>query len=581
MAIPFRVSALSFNGGDVVDTSGASVVVFVGPNNVGKTRTLQELPGFLERPLKPEDVARSGYVALSDVAIEKVLFDRELIEWITANRYTWETGMPSRTFFKSPNVQEADVESIAALWAQWGSNQVGGLTSHLVRGLWCQERLGYQFSAARQEPGQHPDQPLHMLLRDGPRLALFRQAFREAFGENIIVDVWGNSARLRLSRTQEQSDFEASTSDGTPPPGLSERLEQLMMIDGQSDGVRSFAGIVLTLLTTPYPVVLIDEPEAFLHPPQARLLGRNLVDIQTEGQLFVSTHSLDVLLGLLEEHPERTMVVRLTRHEGKTFARTLAPQQLSTLWRDSLLRFSRTLDGLFHMGVIACEGDTDSQFYRAVLESMPDNAQHQLMFTYAGGKHRIPTITNSLRALGVPVQAIVDFDALNDGARLKALVEGLGAKYTDEMEAHRRTLDAQLRTAQPVTVGGFQYASAQLLAEGNAADPIEASSRKAIIELLEPESGWRAAKKAGMAAVPSGDATVAANALLASLQAVGLHVVPSGAVESFVKEASGLGPRWVVNVVEGGLLQSAVEAQAFVRDVVDGLRSAADRPDLH
>jgi ABC-type branched-subunit amino acid transport system ATPase component len=88
VAIPFRVSSLSFNGGDVVDTSAASVVVFVGPNNVGKTRTLQELPGFLERPLTPEDVARSGHVALSGVAIEKQLFDSELTDWITSSRYT-------------------------------------------------------------------------------------------------------------------------------------------------------------------------------------------------------------------------------------------------------------------------------------------------------------------------------------------------------------------------------------------------------------------------------------------------------------------------------------------------------------
>jgi hypothetical protein len=127
------------------------------------------------------------------------------------------------------------------------------LTNHLVRGLWCQERLGYQFSAPRQESGQHPDQPLHLLLRNEPRLELFRQAFKDAFGENIILDVWGNAAKLRLSRTQQQSDFESSTSDGRPPPGLTERLDQLMLIDGQSDGVRSFAGILLTLLTKPYP----------------------------------------------------------------------------------------------------------------------------------------------------------------------------------------------------------------------------------------------------------------------------------------------------------------------------------------
>jgi predicted ATPase len=37
-------------------------------------------------------------------------------------------------------------------------------------------------------------------------------------------------------------------------------------------------------------VTLIDEPEAFLHPPQARRLAQNLVDkTRKDGQLVVAT----------------------------------------------------------------------------------------------------------------------------------------------------------------------------------------------------------------------------------------------------------------------------------------------------
>ena len=46
----------------------------------------------------------------------------------------------------------------------------------------------------------------------------------------------------------------------------------------QGDGMRSFASVVLHLLATVTPsILMLDEPEAFLHPPQARLLGTSLL----------------------------------------------------------------------------------------------------------------------------------------------------------------------------------------------------------------------------------------------------------------------------------------------------------------
>jgi predicted ATPase len=43
-----------------------------------------------------------------------------------------------------------------------------------------------------------------------------------------------------------------------------------------SDGVQAFVGIVCAVLWGDYRAILIDEPEAFLHPPLARKLGRQL-----------------------------------------------------------------------------------------------------------------------------------------------------------------------------------------------------------------------------------------------------------------------------------------------------------------
>ena len=59
---------------------------------------------------------------------------------------------------------------------------------------------------------------------------------------------------------------------------------------------------MLTLIAGRYSVVTLDEPEAFLHPPQAYQLGRNLAGARSVGDAAIrrGTHSTDVLSGLLE-----------------------------------------------------------------------------------------------------------------------------------------------------------------------------------------------------------------------------------------------------------------------------------------
>ena len=53
-------------------------------------------------------------------------------------------------------------------------------------------------------------------------------------------------------------------------------VSKLPKLQEQGDGMRSFASILLHTFTSDYSITLIDEPEAFLHPPQARVLGKML-----------------------------------------------------------------------------------------------------------------------------------------------------------------------------------------------------------------------------------------------------------------------------------------------------------------
>src|SRR5829696_9919895 len=85
----------------------------------------------------------------------------------------------------------------------------------------------------------------------------------------------------------------------------------------------------MALLLKQRPVCLIDEPEAFLHPPQAYGLGRFIAryGVSRDVATFVTTHSSQVLRGIVQA-TDRVEIVRLTRSSGKFRARRLPAEDL-------------------------------------------------------------------------------------------------------------------------------------------------------------------------------------------------------------------------------------------------------------
>lgn len=71
---------------------------------------------------------------------------------------------------------------------------------------------------------------------------------------------------------------------------------------------------MLYLMIDHYRTFLIDEPESFLHPPQAKIMGEIIGQTLSEHQqVFISTHSEEIVKGLLEVCPERVKMIRITR----------------------------------------------------------------------------------------------------------------------------------------------------------------------------------------------------------------------------------------------------------------------------
>lgn len=349
-------------------------------------------------------------------------------------------------------------------------------------------------------------------------------------------------------------------------------LKKLPRLEEQGDGVRSYLGLLLHILAGVHQVLLIDEPEAFLHPPQARLLGRVLAQKAREKQAFVATHSSDVVRGALEGDAALT-IVRITRKGDINHAAVLPDESVKKLWSDPLLRYSNLLDGLFHDAVVLCEGDADCRYYAAVLEHLPKeqadrpSRDPQLLFTHCGGKARMASVVDSLRAVSVPVVVIADFDVLREAAMLEKIVIALGAPFAD-FEADQKLVAAALTSdVKPLRRTSLKDELVHRI-EDLPDEVIGPKDVEALRAIIKSESGWDKAKRSGKDAVPQGDASQACARLIDGLRAIGLHVVPVGELERFAPGVAGHGPSWVASVLEQDLHQApGRDAVEFVRNI--------------
>lgn len=144
-----------------------------------------------------------------------------------------------------------------------------------------------------------------------------------------------------------------------------------MPLEAQGDGIQTFTGLTAAVLSTDFRVLLIDEPEAFLHPPLARKLGLTLTELSADRdiQIFTATHSPDFLMGCFEAGTP-VNVLRLTYDKEVATAHLLSPERLRDVTQDPLLRSSNVMSALFYKGAIVTEADTDRAFYQEINERL-------------------------------------------------------------------------------------------------------------------------------------------------------------------------------------------------------------------
>jgi hypothetical protein len=567
--VAVRIENATLMSGEILEFA-QGVTVVVGPNNVGKSLVLNEI----NQEINSHPNQQSGYPfkAVDDLSLVHTLDGDGLIDWLGTTYDRRDPGRYPDGYFQEPSFRSGSGTAVQESQARqlWNSTKLGPLGGLLVRHLSPDGRTGLtNNSGAMNLLQDKPSDPLQHLYADRDLERAASDAMMRAFGLSLTINRYaGSQITLHVGRTESKEEM-------PPSKQYLEELARLPFLQEQGDGIRAFMGILLMITTTHYPIVLIDEPEAFLHPPQARLLGQVLAEQHSRGtQVIVATHSADFLQGVTASKAAagNVTIARLTRSAAGNHVAQVSTRTVRELYEDPLVQYYRILDGLFYHGVVLGEGDSDCTYYRAVLdtvESLDDGTPTEsvsIHFTHCGGKARLRKAVDALRSAKVPFACVVDFDILQNKEEFEALVSACGGDVAT-LAPLRNDIASVIDTKATRVERLVAKTKIDSVISARSTDYLNGSEITKVQDAVRTRSGWREAKKQGRSLL-SGQAVTSFDRLNAALRTLGIFVTEKGELERFHPEVPADNKaEWLRKVLEQKLFASSADAQGFIKDI--------------
>lgn len=552
---------------------GRHVTLLIGPNNAGKSAVLEGC--FRELIAEDNNLQTMQPGPISSIEVEMPSTE-ELSEFIASRSTLREPGSYPHAIYYEPTyevdsggvISQSQVVRATSLKSHFGA----GVASLFAMSLGPEGRGGVLQSQSVPDllMGHHQGRsPMQKLWGDRELEQTISAYMQRAFGQGLIVNRHaGAQVHLHIGELEGEEPRLGEKSD------YLERLMKLPRLASQGSGMQAFMGTILTVASTSLAIVMLDEPEAFLHPPQARLLGEVVVEMaRTRGiQVIVATHSDDFMQGVLNASRDDSdaSIVRITRTgESSNRIAQISPSTIRSLFRDPLLRFSRIMDGLFYRGVILCESDSDCTYYSAsldVIEEEDRSSSSDILFAHCGGKDRLKKAYEALSAAAVPTAVIADIDLLADRAKFKALFEAMGGDF-EVCAARYNVLESSVRNNLTRPSRADARRKSLEIIDSSDSEHLSRHEFDEIVKSMKVVSGWQMVKRRGEGAIDGGDPTVAFRAIVEAARHVGLYILTNGELERFHTEVPGNKQEWLREVLEKQLFRNSPAAHALLRDV--------------
>lgn len=381
--------------------------VFVGANNCGKTQLLKDMLSYITGTRAPTVILNELEISYPETwnAIERS-YDMKIVE----------TNQSQQLRHIAPTLDSAPVgpaySDILNILSNWLAHDKRAFRAATGAGFVTYLNTDNRLKLAMSQPVHQnlqmrgPQNVLETLYMSGSSSTeTVRKCVRKIFG----IDIFLNPFNLGTLEFKVGNDFSAITSN---PQEAFEQLSRYPLLDTQGDGIRSVLGMVSAIISAKKAVILLDEPEAFLHPPQTLQLGEIISGlVKPSQQIFIATHSADFLRGLLSSTRD-AVITHLDRTADDTKANVLDSATLHQIVTDPLLSSSRVLEGMFYKGVVATEADADSVFYQRLFQKI--GAADEIHFVNAHNKQTLKKIIGPYKKLGIKFAMIADADVIRD-----------------------------------------------------------------------------------------------------------------------------------------------------------------------
>lgn len=511
------------------------LTVFVGPNNCGKSQTLKDLASLMNSRKQSKIIDTLNFTStefsniepLIDVSDHKTTLNHKTIVGIGENFAEIEHNVANQDFENSKSDRSKMLEFYnrfrVVLLNSYNRANVINQTS--TNGL----------------ENDRASNLLQLSYLDNSKkiFQIFQSIFKETFNVSIYLDY---TALSQIALRVSQEEVNSLTGDTQKDRGLLKVLEK---IDDQGEGYKSFAATILGLVSAKNRLVLLDEPEVFLHNAQQKQLGRWVGDFvkDNDTQLVIATHSPSFLEGLLSSGVD-VNIQRLNRVKNNTSFNNIEVDVVKKFTSDPILSSQRVLDAVFQKAVVVCEGDTDRMIYRMVADKI--KPQHEILFIHSHNKQTTPIVVNTLENCAVPVYSVVDIDIFHEDKEYEKIIDAhkvkLESKYIETQSKVKNFIsdnrnDTKIRD-------DLKKELDQLLKDCSTSVDVTILKSK-ISKLNKLFSNWYQFKKQGINFISDEVIRIELRDLVKFLKTKNLYIVDVGELESWIPGNHSKGKNWI------------------------------------
>jgi len=554
------VKKIKFNDDTEMCFNEDDIIIFVGANNVGKSRSLKDIKDDLLESQK------SGVIIKEIEYLEKNFDKDKMTKYFEKNFVKDQNSFYNLQFDHNHNYSFGEYN----FDCDYGSIDSKIFYKALFTLLSTENRLNLTLPVYLNSIDDKVKLNMIERLKDSEqKISRINHYLANNFKKGIeIDDEYVDGSYSILYKIGEVDEIESIMRSNRRT--AHEKLKEMESLGEQGDGIRSAVAILASLIVNDYSLFLIDEPEAFLHPPQARTLGNNIVELSENKQCFLSTHNIDLIRGILEKNSSRVRIIKINRNGNKNEMHEVINEDVQKVTNDRNLKYTNILNGLFYSKVVLCEDETDCKFYSAILENLDEKMYQNTLFCAVGGKDQFKIITPLLRSMKIEYEIIADIDLINDSEKLKQLINSIEKnKYSEIKEIHQSFLSKYGEGHG--SLGKKQCIIKQEINDLFTDDEYMATTTKMKIKkVLKEANVLELLKTGGISTIPQGQCSKDYKTIKKFLKENSVHILDCGEIERFVPEIDAHGNAWVEEVFKrySNINDTIYDgAKEFIKDV--------------